>query len=117
MMSPHRAIFRKPKGGKGYLVNEKKAKIKRGFKNVPTHSVAAVYHYVTKSWEDYSAKLKRGGGAGITRDEGYFQYIQKKSTLSCSEPRAMRDRMCPAAMISGAGAAGTSANASAHIGA
>lgn len=112
MSSPHRAIFRKLKGGRGYLVNEDKSKIKRGFKNIPTHHVAAVYHYVTKSWEDYEAKLRRGGGAGITRDAAFFHYIQKKAVLNCSEPRAMRDRMCPATIKGGAGAAGVAANAS-----
>lgn len=94
MFSPHRCFFRKPKNGKGYLVNEKFRKIKTGFSNTPTHNSAAVYHYVTKSYEDYEQKLKRGGGAGVTRDEGFFKYIQRKATMPCTGARDLNQRLC-----------------------
>ena len=34
-----------------------------------------MYHYVTKSREDFQVKTQRGGGAGITRDMTYFAKV------------------------------------------
>ena len=41
---------------------------------LPTTRVA-VYHYVSKSLEDFETKVLRGGGAGITRDREYFDQV------------------------------------------
>ena len=43
----------------------------------------AVYHYVTKSREDFEAKLKRGGGAGITRSLDLFDQVMSGAMGSC----------------------------------
>lgn len=34
-----------------------------------------MYHYVTKSREDFEEKVLRGGGAGITRKHTYFDEV------------------------------------------
>lgn len=43
-------------------------------------SRVAVYHYVTKSREDFEVKTQRGGGAGITRDMTYFAKVSPGHT-------------------------------------
>ena len=35
----------------------------------------SIYHYVTKSREEFEAKLKRGGGAGVTRPKGLYDEV------------------------------------------
>ena len=37
----------------------------------------ALFHYVTKSKEDFRTKINRRNGAGFTRDWRYFRMIQK----------------------------------------
>ena len=38
----------------------------------------ALYHYVTKSRQDFAAKTKRGSGmSGATKREDYFQSVQQ----------------------------------------
>ena len=44
---------------------------------------AAVYHYVTKSKQDFDDRFRRGGGAGITRPCNYLQRLD----LACSDTR------------------------------
>lgn len=43
----------------------------------------AVYHYATKSKADFTAKLKRGGGAGVTRPSYYQRILDKQCTKTC----------------------------------
>jgi hypothetical protein len=41
-------------------------------------------HYVLKSWEEYEAKMQRGGGRGIRRKADYFERIDAAATEDCS---------------------------------
>ena len=45
---------------------------------------ASIYHYVTKSKEDFEAKSKRGGGSGIKREIPYFHMMDKHAKDSCT---------------------------------
>jgi hypothetical protein len=43
-------------------------------------SKVAIFHYVTRSFQDYQLKLERGAGVPFfTRDEGWFERIQRCS--------------------------------------
>lgn len=50
----------------------------------------ALYHYVTKSKEEYREKMRRGSAMGNRKDEDYFNRIQNISTSPCSEAATMR---------------------------
>ncbi|KAI3437702.1 hypothetical protein D9Q98_000151 [Chlorella vulgaris] len=44
-----------------------------------------VYHYVTKSLEDFKEKMERGGGLGVNfRDMDYWDQVQAQSTETCT---------------------------------
>ncbi len=44
----------------------------------------AVYHYVTRSREDFEAKSRRGGGAGVGRPLKFFDDFNAHATLECT---------------------------------
>ncbi|KAG2495430.1 hypothetical protein HYH03_006377 [Edaphochlamys debaryana] len=97
MYSPHRAIFNAtpgPDGQEPYMVNEHKERIQRGRNKVSTHDRATVFHYVVKSLEDFNYKMKRGGGAGVTRPKYYFNLMDKYSKDTCDGALATRARFC-----------------------
>lgn len=51
------------------------------------HRVAAdrlvLAHYVLKSRAEFEGKMRRGGGRGIVRDEGYFARVDAAATAAC----------------------------------
>ncbi len=48
------------------------------------HERVLLAHYVLKSWEEYEAKMQRGGGRGIRRKADYFERIDAAATEDCS---------------------------------
>ncbi|KAG2449567.1 hypothetical protein HYH02_005100 [Chlamydomonas schloesseri] len=112
MYSPHRAVFNasssssaaaanaaaagsSPDGGlEPYMVNEHRQRIARGRNKYSTHERAAIFHYVTKSLEDFSEKMNRGGGAGVTRPKYYFTLMDRYSKATCDGALATRARFC-----------------------
>lgn len=81
MYTPHHAVFSAPldpiTGLKPYMVDEKHNRVPHSSCKNATHTRAAVYHYVTKSLEDFTKKLERGGGAGVTRPTYFFDLMIK----------------------------------------
>ncbi|GFR44512.1 hypothetical protein Agub_g5777 [Astrephomene gubernaculifera] len=98
MYSPHRAVFAAPPdpatGAEPYMVDEDGQRIARGRNRAAKHRRAAVYHYVTKSLEDYQGKMKRGGGAGVTRPKYYFALMDRYSKETCAGALQTRRRFC-----------------------
>ena len=45
----------------------------------------ALYHYVTKSEEEYKEKMRRGSAMGNRKDWGYFRRIQDAAVVHCNE--------------------------------
>lgn len=50
----------------------------------------ALYHYVTKSKEEYRQKMRRGSAMGNRKNEDYFNRIQNISKIPCSEAATLR---------------------------
>ncbi|KAK9792056.1 hypothetical protein WJX73_010184 [Symbiochloris irregularis] len=50
----------------------------------PDFSQIFLYHYVTKSREDYKAKMIRGSGAGNHKPENFFGIVNTLSTSNCT---------------------------------
>ncbi|PNW77661.1 hypothetical protein CHLRE_10g446150v5 [Chlamydomonas reinhardtii] len=96
MYSPHRAVFNatSPDNLEPYMVNEHRQRIARGRNKNSTHERGAVFHYVTKSFEDFSEKMNRGGGAGVTRPKYYFTLMDRYSKATCDGALATRSRFC-----------------------
>ena len=68
MHSAHRAFFNASDLPHAYIVDELGVPLpKRKVPDNTTHLHAAIYHYLTKSAEDYEEKIERGGGDGVTR--------------------------------------------------
>lgn len=53
----------------------------------------ALYHYVTKSKEEYEEKMRRGSAMGNRKKESYFDMISKIATSPCLEWQAMFQQM------------------------
>ncbi|PNG99957.1 hypothetical protein TSOC_014246 [Tetrabaena socialis] len=98
MRNPHRPILYKPSAvPHPHLVDELGGRIQSGMTNKPTHARAAIFHFVTKSWQDYEEKIKRGGGAGVRRDAGFFHSVQNRSTHACRQALDLSQRLCAGA--------------------
>lgn len=62
-----------------FCVNELKGKVQGPFNNPPSHKLAQINHYVTRSREDFEAKRKRGGGnkrGSVKLTEGFWSRFQ-----------------------------------------
>ena len=94
MYSPHRAVFATGGQDDPYMVNELFQRIARGRNKNSTHERAAVYHYATKSREEFLKKLKRGGGAGVTRPRNYLAVLDKACTRTCDGAIKTYERFC-----------------------
>ena len=93
MQNPHRPFFSVDRPN-AFLVDERFQRIKKGLTNRNTQEWMAVYHYVTKSWEDFSAKLKRGGGAGVTRVQSFFDNINRRANVTCLDAITSSQKYC-----------------------
>jgi hypothetical protein len=51
--------------------------------HAPSYSHLALYHYVTKSKQEYMAKIKRGGADGTTKTADWLRIIDVQSTEDC----------------------------------
>ena len=51
-----------------------------GIKEPPMY---VLYHFVTKSWEEYREKMKRGSAMGNRKTEAYFRHIQDIGNVPC----------------------------------
>jgi hypothetical protein len=50
----------------------------------PTVERIALFHYATKSWEDFSSKMKRGSGMSkSTKTLSYFQQLEQCAPNDC----------------------------------
>lgn len=92
MYSPHRAMFGNATkynatntSSTAFLVDEKARPIAAGRNKNSTHEIAAIYHYVTKSKQDFEDKINRGGGAGVTRPRYYLTKLDQGCTVICNE--------------------------------
>ncbi|GAX84158.1 hypothetical protein CEUSTIGMA_g11581.t1 [Chlamydomonas eustigma] len=54
----------------------------------------SIYHYMTKSKEDFIKKLKRGGGAGNTRSMPFFDQVNLESRSTCKGAKMTSKRFC-----------------------
>lgn len=43
----------------------------------------ALYHFVTKSWDEYREKMRKGSAMGNRKTESYFKQIQDIATVPC----------------------------------
>lgn len=60
--------------------------------------------------QDYEEKLARGGGAGVKRKEGYFEFMEHKARHPCpTSPAELQQRLCPASGNGGTNGTSTSA--------
>ena len=56
-----------------------------GRQSPPRAARIAVFHYITRSFEDFEAKLRRGAGVPFfTRDEAWFRRIEE-----CAAPASL----------------------------
>lgn len=53
----------------------------KGIDNNPP--LYALYHYVTKSWDEYREKMRRGSAMGNRKTEAYFKHIQDIGQVPC----------------------------------
>eukprot|EP00798_Chlamydomonas_sp_ICE-L_P001414 gene1414-32787_t len=82
--------------GNNFLVDELRRPIQLGRNTNSTHQLASVYHYATKSEQDFKAKIKRGGGAGVTRPLHYLTNLDKRANWTCLGAILTLDRTCKA---------------------
>ena len=80
-----------------HLVDENEEPIASGRNKESSHIHASVYHYVTKSRQDFNEKMARGGGAGVTRQRSYLDRINQGCTETCYEAPLLYARLCGAA--------------------
>jgi hypothetical protein len=95
MYSPHRASFQVT-SSTSYLVDENGVKIASGRNKRSSHMKASVYHYATKSKQDFAAKGRRGGGAGVTRPSSFLNRLDRACTETCPEALELYGRLCAA---------------------
>ena len=101
MYSPHRAVFG-VNNSHAYTVNESFERVASGRHRNATHVRAAVYHYVVKSKQDFEMKMRRGGGAGVTRTRAYMTTLDKQCNETCSEATYTYEKACGGEHIGGA---------------
>jgi hypothetical protein len=53
----------------------------------------ALYHYVTKSEEEYREKMQRGSAMGNRKDWTYFKRIEEAATEVCTEAKEVCERV------------------------
>lgn len=61
----------------------------------PSHTKIALYHYLTKSEQEYMQKMKRGSAAGNYKSPEFFHTINKFATATCTTAIPMGLKCCP----------------------
>lgn len=64
----------------------------------PTHTKIALYHYLTKSEQEYLAKMKRGSAAGNYKSPEFFHTINQYATDSCTAGIPLGLKCCPSVL-------------------
>ena len=82
--------------GRSHLVSEDEQPIPSGRNQEGVHGIAAIYHYATKSKQDFDDKVRRGGGAGVTRPRNYLQRLDLACNETCYEAALQYARLCGA---------------------
>ena len=82
--------------GRSHLVSEDEQPIPSGRDQEGAHGIAAIYHYVTKSKQDFDDKVRRGGGAGVTRPLDYMLRLDQACNETCYGAALQYARLCGA---------------------
>ena len=82
--------------GRSHLVSEDEQPIPSERNQEGVHGIAAIYHYVTKSKQDFDDKIRRGGGAGVTRPLDYMLRLDQACNETCYEAALQYARLCGA---------------------
>lgn len=53
------------------------------FSSPPSHTLAAIYHYATKSKREFLQKIKRGAGDGTRKNKAFFTSTNAAATATC----------------------------------
>lgn len=61
----------------------------------PSHTRIALYHYLTKSEQEYMQKMKRGSAAGNYKPPEFFHTINQFATQTCVDAVALGLKCCP----------------------
>lgn len=94
---PHSFVYKE-----GFHAVDAEGNVAQGTRNPAVHAAwrergtpprLALYHYVTKSEEEYRDKMRRGSAMGNRKDEGYFRRIAAAATVPCSEALAACARL------------------------
>lgn len=68
----------------GYTaVNVRRQHVPHAFSAPPDWSKIYLYHYVTKSRQDWHDKVARGAGDGTRKPTNYYEYVDRQSTADC----------------------------------
>lgn len=86
---PHTFVYKK-----GYHAVDFQGKKVDGAKNHAVHDTyvkhgevprLALYHYVTRSWEEYQEKMRKGSAMGNRKNDEYFRKIDSLAIERCTE--------------------------------
>jgi undecaprenyl pyrophosphate synthase len=80
-IDPHHFAYRNA----AYAVNENYERVDSPFTKSVSIDKVALYHYVTKSLEDYSQKMARGSAMNNHKTMAFFDTIQELSTENCTD--------------------------------
>jgi hypothetical protein len=61
----------------------------------PSHTKIALYHYLTKSEQEYMQKMKRGSAAGNYKSPEFFHTINQYATAECTAAIPLGLQCCP----------------------
>lgn len=61
----------------------------------PSHTKIALYHYLTKSEQEYMQKMMRGSAAGNYKSPEFFHTINKFATATCTTAIPLGLKCCP----------------------
>ncbi|KAF6251769.1 glycosyltransferase family 92-domain-containing protein [Scenedesmus sp. NREL 46B-D3] len=90
--NPHRVYYNDMK--RFGTVNELGAPVP-GPKSPPSHTKVALYHYLTKSEDEYMQKMRRGSAAGNYKSPEFFTAINGLATERCTGAVPLGLKCCP----------------------
>lgn len=71
----------------------------------PSHTKIALFHYLTKSEQEYMQKMRRGSAAGNYKSPEFFYTINQYATDTCTPAIPLGLKCCPT-VLAELGAAG-----------